>query len=57
MVNTFNSSTEEEEGDGRSRFKACLVYRVSYRTARDTQRNSISKQNKATKNKQTKKKP
>jgi hypothetical protein len=42
-------------GRGRriSEFKASLVYRVSSRTARATQRNPVSK----TKNKQTNKKP
>jgi hypothetical protein len=42
-------------GRGRwiSEFETSLVYRVSYRTARDTQGNPVSK-NKKTQNKQTK---
>jgi hypothetical protein len=38
-----------------SEFEASLVYRVSFRTARATQRNPVSK-NKKQKNKKTKKK-
>jgi hypothetical protein len=54
VAHTFNSSLG---GRGRwiSEFEASLVYRVSFRTARATQRNPVSKkQNKTTK--QTKKK-
>jgi hypothetical protein len=50
--NTFNSSTEES-GAGESEFEASLVYRVSSRTAKATQRNPVSKQNK-TKHQKTK---
>jgi hypothetical protein len=43
-------------GRGRciSEFKASLVYRVSSRIARATQRNPVSKQNKTKQNKTTK---
>jgi hypothetical protein len=43
-------------GRGRriSEFEASLVYRVSSRTARATQRNPVSKQNKIKQNKKTK---
>jgi hypothetical protein len=45
-------------GRGRqiSEFEASLVYRVSSRTARATQRNPVSKKQKKQKNKKTKKK-
>jgi hypothetical protein len=43
VVHTFNSNTQEAE--------ACLVYRVSLRTARATQKNPASKQNKTKQNK------
>jgi hypothetical protein len=45
------------EGRGRqiSEFKASLVYRVSSRTARAIQRNSVSKKQNKTKQKQNKK--
>jgi hypothetical protein len=45
-------------GRGRriSEFEASLVYRVSFRTARDTQRNPVSKNKKKTKKKQKTKK-
>jgi hypothetical protein len=44
-------------GTGRqiSEFKACLVYRVSSRTARATQKNPVSKTNKQTNKQNTKK--
>jgi hypothetical protein len=44
-------------GRGRwiSKFEASLVYRVSSRTARATQRNPVSKQNKTKQNKTIKK--
>jgi hypothetical protein len=46
-------------GRGRriSEFEASLIYRVSSRTARATQRNPVSKTNKNNKTKQTNKKP
>jgi hypothetical protein len=37
-----------------SEFKASLVYKVCFRTARATQRNPVSKQNETKQNKQTK---
>jgi hypothetical protein len=42
VVHAFNPS----RGRGISEFKASLVYRVSSRTARDTQRNHVSKNHK-----------
>jgi hypothetical protein len=46
-------------GRGRqiSEFEASLVYRVSSRTARTTQRNPVSKKTKQNKDKQNKTKP
>jgi hypothetical protein len=44
----FNPSTLEAEA-GRSEFEASLVYRVTSRTARATQRNPVLKTNKPTK--------
>jgi hypothetical protein len=41
-VHAFNLSTWEAEA-GKSEFKASLVYRVSSKTARATQRNPVSK--------------
>jgi hypothetical protein len=46
----LNPSTWET-GRWISEFEASLVYRVSSRTARATQRNPVSKNNKETKNK------
>jgi hypothetical protein len=49
VAHTFNPSTPEAEaGGGRqiSEFEASLVYRVSSRTPRDTQRNPVSKNQK-----------
>jgi hypothetical protein len=43
VMYTFNPSTREAEaGRSLSEFKASLVYRVSSRTARATQRNPVS---------------
>jgi hypothetical protein len=42
MAHTFNPSTWEAEAGEISEFKASLVYRVSSRTARATQRNPVS---------------
>ena len=48
-VHTFNHSSGGREGEDRQRqvglceFKTSLVYRVSSRTARATQRNPVSK--------------
>jgi hypothetical protein len=41
VAHTFNSSTWEAETGGSLEFKASLVYRVSSRTARATQRYSV----------------
>jgi len=38
-VLTFNPGTQEAEAGRAQKFKASLVYRVSYRTARAAQRN------------------
>jgi hypothetical protein len=45
VAHTFNPSTWEAEAGGFviSEFEASLVYRVSSRTARATQRNLVSK--------------
>jgi hypothetical protein len=40
VAHTFNPSTREAEA---GRFLASLIYRVSSRTARDIQRNPVSK--------------
>ena len=42
VAHTFNSSTWEAEA-GRSEFEASLVYSISSRTARATQRNPVWK--------------
>jgi hypothetical protein len=57
VAHAFNPSTQEAEAEGRwiFEFEANLVYEVSSRTVRDTQRNPVSKQNK-TKQNHTKKK-
>jgi hypothetical protein len=39
----FNPSTQEAEADRSLEFEASLVYGVSSRTARATQRNPVSK--------------
>jgi hypothetical protein len=49
VAHAFNLSTREAEAGGFLEFEASLVYRVSSRTARATQRNSVLKQT----NKQT----
>jgi hypothetical protein len=41
MVHTFNPSTWKAVADGSLEFEASLVYRVSSRTARATQRNPV----------------
>ena len=53
VAHTFNPSTWEAEAGGSLEFKASLVYRVSCRAARTTQRNPVSK-NKKQKQKQNK---
>jgi hypothetical protein len=45
VVHTFNPSTWEAEAGG-FEFEASLVYRVSSRTAKATQRNPVSKNQK-----------
>jgi hypothetical protein len=46
VVHTFNPSTWEAEAGGSLEFEASLVYRVSSRTARATQKNPVSKKKK-----------
>jgi hypothetical protein len=55
MVHTFSSSTCETE-TGRSQCEASLVYKVSSRRARATQRNPILKTNKHKKENEKEKK-
>jgi hypothetical protein len=43
VAHTFKASTWETEAGGSLEFKASLVYRVSSRTARATQRNPVMK--------------
>ena len=42
-AHTFNPNTEEAEAGGSLKLKASLVYRVSSRTVRVTQRDHVSK--------------
>jgi hypothetical protein len=49
VAHAFNPSTWEAEAGRFSEFEASLVYRVSSRTARATQRNPVSKNKKQTK--------
>jgi hypothetical protein len=42
MGHVFNPSAKKAEAGGSLEFKASLVYRVSFRTARATQRNPVS---------------
>jgi hypothetical protein len=52
VAHAFNPSTwEAERGRRISEFKAILVYKVSSRTARATQRNPVSKNKKQKQNK------
>jgi hypothetical protein len=46
MVTDFNPSTWEAEIGDTLEFKASLVYRINSRTAKDTQRNFLSKKKK-----------
>ena len=57
MAHAFNPSTQEAEAGGRriSEFEVNLVYRVSSRTTRATQRNPVSKNQKKKKRKRKKK--
>ena len=43
VVLVINPSTREAEAGGSLKFKTSLVYRVSSRTARATQRNPVSR--------------
>jgi hypothetical protein len=43
VAHAFNPSTQEGRGRQISEFEASLVYKVSSRTARATQRNPVSK--------------
>jgi hypothetical protein len=45
VVHVFNPSTQEAEAGG-FEFEASLVYKMSSRTARATQRNPVSKKQK-----------
>jgi hypothetical protein len=48
MAHAFNPSTREAKAEAEasiSEFKASLVYKVSSKTARATQRNPVSKNN------------
>jgi hypothetical protein len=56
VAHAFNPSTWEAEAGRISEFKARLVYKVSSRTARATQRNSVSKNKKTKKRKKERKK-
>jgi hypothetical protein len=56
VAHAFNPSTREAERQI-SEFEASLVYRVSSRTARATQRNPVSKNQKKKKRKEKKRKP
>jgi hypothetical protein len=42
MAHNFDPNTREAEAGRISQFEASLIYRVSSRTARDTQRNPVS---------------
>jgi hypothetical protein len=55
VAHTFNPSTREAERQA-SEFEASLVYKVSSRTARATQRNPVSKKKKKKKPKNQKNK-
>jgi hypothetical protein len=57
VVHTFNPSTQKARGRWISEFEASLVYKVSSRTARAAQRNSVSKNQNQTKPNQKQNKP
>jgi hypothetical protein len=46
VAHTFNSGTREAEMQADFEFESSLVYRVSSRTAKATQRNPVSKKKK-----------
>jgi hypothetical protein len=54
VVHAFNPSSQEGRSRQISEFEASLVYKVSSRTARATQRNPVSKKTKQNKTKQNK---
>jgi len=54
VAHAFNSSTQDAEADG-SEFEASLVYRVSSRSARATQKPRVKKTNKQAKKQKEKK--
>ena len=45
VAQTFNSRTEEAEAGDLCEFRASLIYRVSSRIARATQRNPVMEKN------------
>ena len=51
VAHAFNPSTQEAEAREISEFEASLVYKVSSRTPRATQRNPVSKNQETTKKK------
>jgi hypothetical protein len=53
VAHAFDPSTWGVRGRQISEFKASLVYRVSFRTARATQRNPVSKNKKTNKQKKS----
>jgi hypothetical protein len=55
VVYSFNSSTQEAGTSNLCEFKASLVYRASFRTARATQRNPVSTTTTTTTTKDSKK--
>jgi hypothetical protein len=55
VVHAFDPKIWEAEAGWISEFEASLVYRVSSRTARDTQRNPVSKNQKDIKNEEMEK--
>jgi hypothetical protein len=52
-IKAFNPRGQESRGRRISKFQASLVYRASYRTARATQGNPVSKEQKRKKNHRT----
>jgi hypothetical protein len=55
VAHAFNPSTWEAKAGGFSEFKASLVYRLSSRTAKTTERNPVSKKQKPKTKKKKKK--
>ena len=54
VVHVFNPSIQETSASGSLEFETSVIYRVSSRTQRDTQRNPILKNQNQTKPNQTK---